>query len=166
MIDKGKNRMKTRSGKKGFTLVELLMVIVVMALVATLATSAASKSIKQGRQKRIDTTAKSLQMALVNYRAQEGRWPVGLDPDARKDTVTFSGERNKEVFEKLITARIYLEPSGLLTIANGKRMSLREAMDRGNFNVPIGYPNPQNQSEFKYFTVVFNLTTDSVSVSP
>ena len=40
--------------RRGFTILELLVVISIMAIIATLATGAAIKAVKQSRNKRID----------------------------------------------------------------------------------------------------------------
>ncbi|MBV5332608.1 prepilin-type N-terminal cleavage/methylation domain-containing protein, partial [bacterium] len=57
----GKDRGMSR---RGFTIIELLVVISIMAVLATLVTGAALKAIKQGRNKRIDATCKALEIAL------------------------------------------------------------------------------------------------------
>jgi prepilin-type N-terminal cleavage/methylation domain-containing protein len=154
--------------RKGFTLVELMMVMVVMAIIATLATGAAMKSIKQAKEKRIDATCVGLMQALTNYRAAEQCWPVGLEPQEGKETVDFR-ENNALVFKPLIENRnkVYLDPSALLTkVPNVGVMSLREAMDRkvAPGVCSIGYADPSNGNIFRYFKVSFNLSMDTVSV--
>jgi len=154
--------------RKGFTLVELMMVMVVMAIIATLATGAAMKSIKQAKEKRIDSTCVGLMQALTNYRAAEQCWPVRLNLQNDKPTVDFR-ENNAEVFAKLIEKRdkVYLDPSALLTKVPGIGvMSLREAMDRkiAPGVCGIGYADPSNGNIFKYYKVSFNPSMDTVSV--
>lgn len=154
--------------RKGFTLVELMMVMVVMAIIATLATGAALKSIKQAKEQRIRATCTALEMALTDYRAQEERWPLALEPSGDSTTVSFR-ENNARVFRPLIENRkkVYLDPSALLTKVPGKpTMSLREAMDR-NISpdaCSIGYPDPSNGNSFKFYKVTFNLALDTVTV--
>jgi len=154
--------------KKGFTLVELMMVMVVMAILATLATGAALKSIRNAKEQRINATCVTLGQALVNYRAQEQSWPVALDPVDTSPTVTFQ-ETNAKVFAPLLENRqkVYLDPSGLFTKVSGLGLiSLREAMDRKTAPnaCPLGYPDPSNGNIFKYFRVTFNLSLDTVTV--
>lgn len=154
--------------KKGFTLVELMLVMVVMAVIATLATGAAMKSIKQAKEKKIDSTCVALKMALVNYRAEEQSWPVSLDPSGSSTTVTFQ-ENNARVFAPLLEDRkkAYLDSSALLTKVAGEGvLPLRVAMDKfpGKSDFPIGYPDPSNGNIFKYFKVTFSLTLDTVNV--
>ena len=149
--------------RKGFTLVELMMVMVVMAIIATLAISAAIKSIRQAREKRIDATCVALRQALVNYRAAEQCWPVSLD-----STNTFL-ETNAQVFAPLIENRekLYLDPSALFTKVSGFGViSLREAMDRKTSPkvCPLGYPDPSNGNIFRYFRVSFDVSLDTATV--
>jgi prepilin-type N-terminal cleavage/methylation domain-containing protein len=154
--------------RKGFTLVELMMVMVVMAIIATLSTGAALKSIKQGKERRIDATCVALSMALINYRAAEQSWPVSLDPSGTTNTVSFH-ENNALVFAPLIADRkkLYLDPSALLTKAPGYGvLPLRVAMDRkiAPEACSLGYADPSNGNIFKYYKVTFSLSLDTASV--
>lgn len=154
--------------KKGFTLVELMMVMVVMAIIATLATGAAMKSIKQAKEHKIDATCVALVQALTNYRAAEQCWPVSLNAKGDSPTVDFR-ENNALVFAPLLANRekLYLDPSALLTKVPGLGViPLRVAMDRKMSPevCPLGYPDPSNGNIFKYFKVTFNLSLDTVSV--
>ncbi len=170
--------MKQTRRDFGFTLVELMMVIVVIALVASLATGAAMHSIKQGRKKRIEVTRYALQSALTNYRARENRWPwtslptVDVNDDA--NLRYFKGKDNAKVFGDLIqkTAQEgvpYLDLASLQTDRIAKKAKSRSIRDYVAENgasgtIPIGYVDPDNSSKFHYFRVVYNITTDSVSV--
>lgn len=170
--------MKIRRREFGFTLVELLMVIVVIALVATLATGAAMRSIKQGRQKRIDITRAALVNALTNYRARENRWPWSSLPAAEASNDPhlryFKGKDNADVFGELINKTVnegvpYLDLSSLMTDKIASKTKSRIVRDivaeRGSGgDIPLGYVDPNNQSKFHYFKVVYNITTDSVDV--
>jgi prepilin-type N-terminal cleavage/methylation domain-containing protein len=154
--------------RKGFTLVELMMVMAVMAIIATLATGAAIKSIQQGKQRRIDATCVALGMALTNYRAAEQCWPVPLEPLGDSVTVTFR-ENNALVFGPLSVDRNkpYLDPSALLTKVPGLGViPLRVALDRkiAPEACSLGYADPSNGNIFKYFKVTFNLSMDTASV--
>lgn len=163
--------MNRTTRRRGFTIIELLVVISIMAVIATLATGAAIKSIKQNRNKRIDVTAKSLELALVNYRALHGQWPYTFDdPDTGdRSKQTVKGKQNAEVFKKIFedvrAGRALIDTSALLTRVPGGRMSVRQALDKGESSVPVGYPNPEDSNEFNFFTVVYNFQTDSVKVT-
>jgi len=167
-----------KKGKKGFTMIELMLVISIMAILATLSVGGYLKMLKQARNKRVDMMRDSLQLALTNFRGQEGRWPVGLQPAKPGDiTVWFEGaEKNWLVFQDLINSKQakYLTPADYLTKigGTGRVVTLQEAIDgkdrRGQSlpggTKPLGYANPDKPSSFQFFRIEFNLLTDSVAV--
>lgn len=161
------------ANRRGFTIIELLIVIAIMSVVATLATGAAMKSIKNNRLKRIAVTAQALETALVNYRALHGEWPIKFDDDGhdgKNDYVdVIKGKDNAEVFAPLLrdvrNKKALVDTSALLTRVNGKRMTVKQALEKsGNSDIPIGYPNPANQDEFEFFTVEFDFRTETINV--
>ena len=99
--------------RRGFTIVELLVVISIMAIVATLATGAVLRSMRQSRVRRVEMMAKSLEAAIMSYRSLTGEWPCKFGtPDnvgagVRKDgpehaeVKTFEGKENARVFKKI-----------------------------------------------------------------
>jgi prepilin-type N-terminal cleavage/methylation domain-containing protein len=159
--------------RRGFTILELLVVISIMAIIATLATGAALKAIRQSRNKRIDTTCKALEIALSNYRAKENAWPftpsdLVKDPeDANKRWA--HGKNNKEVFKKLYhgdggSRTIYLDGSAVMAEYRGKRALLGALLESGLRDASLAFPDPQESSQFRYYCVEFNVATDSVKV--
>ena len=64
--------------KKGFTIVELMVVIVVIAVLMGIVTTAASNSVKAGREKRAAALCAVVQTALATYNAQKAEWPPPL----------------------------------------------------------------------------------------
>jgi prepilin-type N-terminal cleavage/methylation domain-containing protein len=174
--------MKTSAKKitrRGFTIVELLVVISIMAIIATLATGAVLKSVRQSRIRRVQMMEKSLESAIMSYRALTGKWPCNFgspdnagarDRDSPEfaEKKTFEGRENATVFRKILeevkNGRALLDTSSLLTNVSGRRMTVREALDRGSTDIPIGYADPNNQQRFLYFKVVYNFQTDMVTV--
>ena len=168
--------------RRGFTIIELLVVVSIMAVIATLATGAAIKAVKHSREKRIDTMARALEMALVNYRALYGKWPVDFykyskDGDENDRMIVLKGDvKNAAVFKEVLLAvksnRALVDTTALMTNVKGKRMSVRDALEKyAGSDIPIGYPDPAPKDDdpaeyktFKYYTVEYNERTDSVKV--
>jgi prepilin-type N-terminal cleavage/methylation domain-containing protein len=79
--------------KKGFTIVELLMVVGIIALLLGIVTTAASQSIKAGRERQASALCAIVQSALATYHAQNDKWP---DPLANKvKNGSFGGSNNE-----------------------------------------------------------------------
>lgn len=156
-----------------FTIIELLVVISIMAVIATLVTGAAIKSVKQSRMRRIQVMVRVLENGLVAYRTRENEWPFtpgSLTRDPRQfDRVprywAHTSDNNK-VFEKLLrkmaTERVsYFDASALLVRG---RKPLKDALKEGRYDLPIGYPDPEDSNIFRYFCVEYNELSDSVRV--
>lgn len=166
------NPMKRALTRRGFTILELLIVISIIAIIATLATGAAIKSMKQNREKRIAVMAKGLEVALMNYRAQENKWPFDLNDRFRKNPEEsrywFHGEEeNFEAFQKMFGGTTsYLDENAYLVTVKGSRGTLKEALKKGGKSVQasFGYPKPDDTSRFCYFCVCYSPLTDTVKV--
>lgn len=65
----------TGTGKKGFTIVEMLMVIGVLAILMGIVTTASSAAIKQARSRRMDALKGVVQAGIATYRSQFDCWP-------------------------------------------------------------------------------------------
>lgn len=64
--------------KRGFTIVELMMVIGIISVLITLITTAASQSVKAGRERRAQALCSVVQTGLATYYAQKAKWPEPL----------------------------------------------------------------------------------------
>jgi len=158
----------------GFTILELLIVIAIMAVLATLATGAAIKSVKQGRVRKVEATCRALEMALVNYRTQEGNWPFAPKRDLEEDRYDKNirwahGKDNKKVFKEVYhgprsaNQTAFLDGSALLALLEGRRVQLRAALTKTT-DVPLIYPDPNDTSKIRYYCVRYNTQTDSVTI--
>ncbi|MBQ9430989.1 MAG: type II secretion system protein [Kiritimatiellae bacterium] len=158
--------------KKGFTILELLVVISIIAIVATLATGAAIKALHQVRERRIDGMITILETAINTYRVDTGEWPFKiseLSHNASDNTKYWAhGKNNKLVFSDLYEIKDgnkgYLDGSGLFAIYQGGRKRLNEVPKGSRRNLPLGYPDPKDQSIFRYFCVEYNSLTQNVQV--
>ena len=64
--------------KRGFTIVEMLVVIAVLAVLMGLVTIAAGNSAKASRKKQAEALCALVQTALATYNAQKAGWPEPL----------------------------------------------------------------------------------------
>ena len=67
--------------KKGFTIVELLMVIGIIGVLMGIVTTAASESMKATRKRRADALFALVQSGIATYYAQHDKWPNFTPPD-------------------------------------------------------------------------------------
>ena len=62
--------------KKGFTLVELLIVIAVIAILATIVTPTAFKALDKSKVSTVEADYKAIKTATLNFHADTGKWPT------------------------------------------------------------------------------------------
>lgn len=84
--------MKTTStfihpARRGFTLVELLVVIVIIAILASLAVPVTNKVMQMANTTRIKAVMKDLQVAVGHYRTEYNRFPVDLSGSTGGDDI-------------------------------------------------------------------------------
>jgi len=127
--------------KKGFTIVELLIVIGVLAILMGLVGTAASSALRQGRERRMSAMKQVLQTGVAAYYARNGYWPPksgelnklldgegSQDNDSPTDLVLLSEEDSTLVFREVVQKSVqsasapYLDVSGLY-VANSSAAS-------------------------------------------
>lgn len=69
--------------RRGFTIIELVMVIAILGILLGIVTTAAAGAIKQAREKKADACCAVVQAAFETYYAQKGEWPGGIDADLK-----------------------------------------------------------------------------------
>lgn len=158
--------------KRGFTLLELLIVIGIIAVLSMIVMGASSVIAKVSREKRVTMSCTVLETAIQAYHAEYNEWPGGEPAQGKTSTSFF--EDNSKVFGPLrVTSSdnsngiAFLDETAFMTYKNGRVMPLSEA---GSGNLPIvfipknGRQKNNNGKPF-YFKVVIDHSADSVSVT-
>ena len=65
--------------KKGFTIIELLMVMAILAVLLGIITTAATASIRQSRDRQTQAMKLTLQNGMAAYRVRNDEWPGTLN---------------------------------------------------------------------------------------
>lgn len=89
------NRHGANAARRGFTIVELLMVVGIIAVLMGIITTAASSSIKSSRTQKAEALCALVQAGLATYREQIGKWPVDL-PTERTNTEGAGGRTDPD----------------------------------------------------------------------
>jgi len=96
--------------RRGFTIVELLVVIGIIGILLGIVTTAASGSVKSARVRRAEAMGKALQQAISAYHAQKGEWPGAIEAKAKdmgdKVKHTFDGSDADEVFREIVHSSV------------------------------------------------------------
>ena len=87
--------------KKGFTIIELLMVVAILATLLGIITTAVFASIRQARDRRTQAMRQTIQNGIAAYRQLKDRWPGDLedlarDPPPSRGTVSAQGVRGQK----------------------------------------------------------------------
>jgi len=83
--------------RKGFTIVELLMVIGIISVLITITVSAISGSMKRARAQKASALCTLVEQGIATYYAQQGEWPVAsLNRDSLKPNADESGNKNSQ----------------------------------------------------------------------
>lgn len=114
-----------RPNRKGFTIVELLMVIGVLGILVTIITTAASTAVRQSRARRTAAMMAVLQAGLETYYTQKGEWPGKLQSWADKGnsgntkiSVDYLDDKDADtVFQELVRESVKVGKSPLLDVA-------------------------------------------------
>ena len=92
--------------KKGFTLIEVMVVVAIIGILVGIVSVAVSGSVKSARERRGQAMATAFQQAIATYYAQEGRWPSAIEAKAGNmgdaDSVELSATEADEVFRDIV----------------------------------------------------------------
>ena len=174
--------------RRGFTIIELLMVIAVISALMTIVTTAAMYSIRSSRERRTEAMRLALQAAIATYHAQDanGEWPGSIENLAKNaETAVLSESDAQEVFRMIVkksigasgtrnplidAAALHVAPNGVQD-GRGNGMDFNAALKgdahRSKLSVSrmvFGYPGKES-GKFHRYNIVYNASTDSVKVS-
>ena len=83
--------------KRGFTIVELMMVVGIIAVLMGIVTTAASSSVKMSRSRKADALCALVQTGLATYYAQKDKWPITFSGTRTNSEGTDGGSDNDRV---------------------------------------------------------------------
>jgi general secretion pathway protein G len=132
---------RARSTAGGFTLLELLVVIAIIAILAGLILSTAGYIQKKGAASRAEAEIAALTVALENYKADHGDYPVGsnvsgVNPPSSNNFLLTSLMPN--------TGKVYFEFNKSMTNASN-------VVDPFGENYGYQYPGDTNRSGTNFF---------------
>ena len=171
--------------RRGFTIIELMVVISIIGILATLITRAALSSIKEGREQDAKVMAQAINMGISNYHALMGEWPGPIEKFARDGkpptgNAEFPGALKAEDADDVVYEIIkesgkdnpMIDVSGLFVASktaarakHGHGLKYGEAR-RQNVapgNMAFGYQRREN-GEFRRFLISYDPTNDTVHV--
>jgi len=175
--------------KKGFTIIELMMVVAVIAVLVTIVLSVATSSIRTARAKSTQVMKSMLESAISTYYAQDqnGKWPDQIDSLAENSKSGVLDETAaQEVFRKIVkrstghdgTISPLIDPTGLFVsrsgIRDGRGMGLsykdarqgdgRNRQPIGPGDMVFGYPGKLT-GKFHRFNIIYRAQSDSIEVT-
>lgn len=178
--------------RRGFTIIELVMVIAILGILLGIVTTAAASSIKQARVRKADACCKIVQAGFETYYAQKGEWPGGMDSKVNSRVSNEDDDlceldpadvdaMMRDILSEYKQGNPCLDISGLFV---SRRQGNRGSRDFGmDFMVAIrgtkkdnngqvmttsemhfGYPE-SSHGYFRHFKVVYSIPADKITVS-
>jgi len=177
--------------RRGFTIVEMLMVIGVLGILVTLVTVASTTVIRKSRVRRTDAMKYVLKAGFATYYTHRGEWPGKLktlcddgptsDFEKNKGYTylddTFADQAIRKLVDESRSGNPMLDISGLFVAKsdsaskkNTAGMDFRQAVlknSRGGkmavAQMAFGYPESE-KGHFRRFVIKYNFKTDTVDV--
>ena len=153
--------------KKGFTLIEILVVMAVLTILTTITIGGARMVQQTARARRFGVTKEVLRTAIARYRAEYNRWPgedAGSGGEKKKykddnylviDDLREGGKGNPDRIR-------FLDETSILTSVDGKVVPLSSASSSG---CPAVYVT-KDGTKTAYYEVTIDFELDTVTVGP
>lgn len=111
------NRIQSTSCavRRGFTIVELLVVVAIIGVLLGIVSVAANGAIRNGRAKRATAMCNVLQQAISSYYAKKGEWPKKIEDKSgnmgNEMKHTFSPTDADDIFREIVKASVGVNAS-------------------------------------------------------
>jgi len=174
--------------RRGFTLVELMIVVAVIAVLLTIVTTAASNAIHSSREKRTEAMRVAFQNAITTYQASDssGLWPSPVQSAAEGAKTTVLTEDEAQRTFRIIVQKAtgasgsmlpLIDPHGLVVAPDGatdgktRGISYDDARQGDGHHrqgittdkMLFGYQNA-GSGAFYRFNIIYHAETDSITV--
>ena len=177
--------------KRGFTIVELLMVMAILAVLLGIITTAASASIRQSRDRQAQAMKQTLQNGIAAYKVRNDKWPKTLEEWADKEhegTLGYLSTTPRGGYDTVVQEILrvsmgknarnrVMDPVGLSVIPVGEQdgkigcMDFRSVRTKNNkhakqmdYNeMTVVYPRTDNGRAYRY-VIEYNAESDEVTV--
>jgi prepilin-type N-terminal cleavage/methylation domain-containing protein len=134
---------RTRSGRAGFTLVELLVVISIIGMLAGLMSVAIPKAMEAGKKAKVKGELTAIVAAVKAYKQEYGQWPVArskMDSAADEYSSWYgppTAEQESKDLMKILSGDMTVQKEGQTMNPKGARF-LEGAKTDGTFQDPWG----------------------------
>ena len=117
--------------KRGFTIVEVIVVIAILGILLGIVSTAVVGSVKNGRKRRAEATCSMLEQALATYYQQKGSWPGAIESKTEgmvnETKHVFSATETDSIIRELVkdsvgrtATRYVIDASALFVTTAGK----------------------------------------------
>ena len=174
--------------KKGFTIVELLMVIAILAVLLGIVTTAATASIRQSRERQAQAMKQTLQNGIAAYKVRKDKWPGKLEDWAKRSNENQLGYLSNSDYDTVMhellrassgksTKSRVMDPVGLSVMTTSgvdgrlNCLDYRSVTTKNNKHakrmepneMTVVYPRKDNGKAYR-FVIEYNTESDSVTV--